>query len=469
MMRPLMLALLAAGLAGCSLAPTYRVPESVAPAAAFQEAPGWKQAQPADALARGQWWKVYGDDGLNALQDKISMGNQSLQAALARLQQARAQTQFAGANRYPTVEAKAGATRARTSVNSPGFKPGAEPVGNNYSLGLDLSYELDVFGRVRNQVSAAEAGEQASTADVATLELSLRAELASDYFSLRSDDAQQQLLDRTVEEYAKALQLTENLFKGGAAASIDVAQAQAQLETARTRAADLRLHRAQTEHAIAVLLGENPSSFKLAPQALADGVTPPAIDPGLPSALLERRPDVAAAERRVAAANASIGVAKAAYFPVFSLAAAFGYDSTQTGSWLQAPSRAWSVGPLAALTLFDGGRRRAQNEQAQAAYDEQVANYRNTVLAAYRDVEDSLAALRELERQSVSQAAAAAAAGRALEQSNYRYKGGVATYLEVSVSQNAALQAQLAASAIQLRRMQASVQLVKALGGGWQA
>ena len=464
----IVLSLLAAGLAGCSLAPTYKVPETAAPATAYQESPDWKQAQPADALARGRWWQIYGDDGLNALQDKVSVGNQSLQAALARLQQARAQTEFAGANRYPALDAHAGATRARTSINSPGFKTGAEPVGNNYNLGLDLSYELDVFGRVRNQVSAAEAGQQASAADVATLELSLRAELASDYFSLRSDDAQQVLLDRTVDEYSKALQLTENLFKGGAAAAIDVSQAQVQLETARTRAADLRLHRAQTEHAIAVLLGENPSGFKLAPLPLAESLAPPVVDPGLPSALLERRPDVAAAERRVAAANASIGVAKAAYFPVFSLAAAFGFDSTQSGSWFQAPSHAWSVGPAAALTLFDGGRRRAQNEGAQAAYDEQVANYRGTVLAAYRDVEDSLAALRELERQSVTQSAAATAANKALEQSNYRYKGGLSTYLEVSVNQNAALQAQLAASAIQLRRLQASVQLVKALGGGWQ-
>ena len=466
--RLIVLSLLAAGLAGCSLAPAYQVPEAPPPAGSYQESPDWKQAQPADALVRGKWWQVYGDDGLNALQDKVSVGNQSLQAALARLQQARAQAEFAGASRYPTVDARAGVTRSRTSVNSPGFKPGAEPVGNNYNLGLDLSYELDVFGRVRNQASAAEAGRQASAADVATLELSVRAELASDYFSLRSDDAQQALLDRTVEEYAKALQLTENLFKGGAAAAIDVSQAQVQLETARTRAADLRLHRAQIQHAIAVLLGENPSSFKLAPLPLAETLAPPAIDPGLPSALLERRPDVAAAERRVAAANASIGVAKAAYFPVFSLAAAFGYDSTQSGSWLQAPSHAWSLGPAAALTLFDGGRRRAQNEQAQAAYDEQVANYRSTVLAAYRDVEDSLAALRELERQSVTQAAAATAANKALEQSNYRYKGGLSTYLEVSVNQNAALQAQLAASAIQLRRLQASVQLVKALGGGWR-
>lgn len=465
----LVLALLGAGLAGCSLAPVYHVPDSAAPAAAFQEAPGWKQAQPADAAARGPWWLVYGDDGLNALQQKVGVGNQSLQAGLARLQQARAQTRFAGANRYPTVGASAGAARSRASVNAPGFKPGTEPVGDNYNLGLDLSYEIDVFGRVRNQVSAAQAGQQASAADLATLDLSLRAELASDYFSLRSDDAQQLLLDRTVEEYAKALRLTENLFQGGATAAIDVAQAQAQLETARTRAADLQLHRAQTEHAIAVLLGENPSGFKLAASPLADTLAPPAVDPGLPSALLERRPDVAAAERRVAAANANIGLAKAAYFPVFSLAAAFGFDSTQSSNWLQAPSRAWSVGPAAALTLFDGGRRRAQNEQAQALYDEQAANYRGTVLAAYREVEDSLAALSRLAQQSVSQAAAATAAGKALEQSNYRYKGGVATYLEVSVNQNAALQAQLAASAIQLRRLQASIQLVKALGGGWKA
>ena len=460
--------LLSGALAACSLAPTYHVPDSAPAAPAFKEAEGWKQAAPADAAARGAWWEVYGDAGLNALEQKVGAGNQSLQAALARLQQARAQTRFAGAAQAPTVSAQTGVTRSRTSVNGPTYKPGSDPVGNNYNLGLDFSYELDVFGRVRSQVSAAEAGQQASAADLATLDLSLHAELASDYFALRSYDAQQDLLDRTVQEYAKALELNENLFKGGARAAIDVEQARAQLETARTRAADQRLQRKQMEHAIAVLLGENPSTFSLPAQPLADALMPPAIDTGLPSTLLERRPDVAAAERRVAAANAEIGVAKAAYFPIFSLAAVFGFDSTHTGSWLQAPSRAWSVGPAAALTLFDGGRRRAQNEQAQAAFDEQAANYRNTVLTAYREVEDNLAALRQLEQESVSQNAAATAAGKALQQSNYRYQGGVTTYLEVSVNQNAALQAQLAAAAIQLRRLQASIQLVKALGGGWK-
>jgi len=461
--------LLGGSLAACSLAPTYKVPESAPAAPAFKEAEGWKQAAPADAQPRGAWWEVYGDASLNALEQKVGTGNQSLQAALARLQQARAQTRFAGSAQAPTVTANTGVTRSRTSVNGPTYKPGTDPVGNNYNLGLDFSYELDVFGRVRNTVSAAEAGEQASAADLATVDLSLHAELASDYFALRSYDAQQKLLDRTVEEYAKALELNENLFKGGARAAIDVEQARAQLETARTRAADQRLQRKQMEHAIAVLLGENPSAFSLPVQPLADVAVPPSIGTGLPSSLLERRPDVAAAERRAAAANAQIGVAKAAYFPVFSLGALFGYDSTQSGSWLQAPSRAWSVGPAAALTLFDGGRRRAQNEQAQAAFDEQAANYRNTVLTAYREVEDSLAALRELEQESSSQTAAATAADKALAQSNYRYKGGVTTYLEVSVNQNAALQAQLAAAAIQLRRMQASIQLVKALGGGWKS
>jgi len=460
--------LLSGALAACSLAPTYHVPDSAPAAPAFKEAEGWKQAAPADTAARGAWWEVYGDAGLNALEQKVGAGNQSLQAALARLQQARAQTRFAGAAQAPTVSAQTGVTRSRTSVNGPTYKPGTDPVGNNYNLGLDFSYELDVFGRVRSQVSAAEASQQASAADLATLDLSLHAELASDYFALRSYDAQQQLLDRTVEEYSKALELNENLFKGGARAAIDVEQARAQLETARTRAADQRLQRKQMEHAIAVLLGENPGTFSLAAQPLADAVIPPALDAGLPSTLLERRPDVAAAERRVAAANAEIGVAKAAYFPIFSLAAVFGFDSTHSGSWLQAPSRAWSVGPAAALTLFDGGRRRAQNEQAQAAFDEQAANYRNTVLTAYREVEDNLAALRQLEQESVSQNAAASAAGKALQQSNYRYQGGVTTYLEVSVNQNAALQAQLGAAAIQLRRLQASIQLVKALGGGWK-
>ena len=363
----------------------------------------------------------------------------------------------------------ASAARSRTSINSPKFPAGAEPVGNNFDLEADLSYEIDVWGRVRNAVASARAGAQASAADLATLTLAVHAEVATDYFSLRCEDTQQQLLDQAVRDYTKALELTRNLYNGGAAALADVAQAQAQLETARTQAADIRLQRAQTEHALAVLLGRNPSAFHLAAHPLLDAQTPPAVDPGLPSALLERRPDVAAAERRTAAANAQIGVARAAYFPVFSLGAAAGFDSTSASNWLTAPSRLWSLGPAAGvLTVFDAGRHQAQSAQAKAAYDEQVADYRNTVLNAYREVEDNLAALRQLQQESVSEAAAVQATATALQQAQYRYKAGLVTYLEVSTAENTSLQAQLSNVSIQLRRLNASVLLVKALGGGWR-
>jgi NodT family efflux transporter outer membrane factor (OMF) lipoprotein len=353
-------------------------------------------------------------------------------------------------------------------VNSPTFPKGAEPVYNDFDLEADLSYEIDLWGRVRNTVSSAKATQQASAADLASLNLAIHAEMATDYFSLRSQDAQQVLLDKTVADYAASLKLTQNLYQGGGAALADVAQAQAQLETARTQAADIRLQRAQSEHAIAVLLGENPSTYHTDPNPLPIELTPPPIDPGLPSALLERRPDVAAAERRVAAANAQIGVARAAYFPVFSLSAAAGYNSISASNWLTAPSRLWSVGPAGVLTLFDAGRHRAQTAQARAAYDEQVADYRGTVLIAYQEVEDNLAALRQLQQESVSEAAAVTATGTALQQAQYRYKAGLVTYLEVATTENTALTAQLSNVAIQMRRMNASVLLVKALGGGWQ-
>jgi NodT family efflux transporter outer membrane factor (OMF) lipoprotein len=398
----------------------------------------------------------------------VGEANQGLKAAFARLQQARAATRIARASLFPTLTAGSSATRLRTSVNSPRFPPGAKPVINNFDLEADFFYELDVWGRVRNAVTSAKASQQASAADLATLNLSIHAELATDYFALRAEDAVQVLLDRTVEDYAQSLRLTQNLYNGGGAALADVAQAQAQLETARTQAADIRLQRAQTEHAIAVLLGENPSAFHAEPKPLLLELTPPPIDPGLPSSLLERRPDVAAAERRVAAANAQIGVARAAYFPVFSLAAAAGFDSTRSSNWLTAPSRLWSVGPAAGvLTVFDAGRHRAQSAQAKAIYDEQVADYRSTVLTAYQEVEDNLAALRQLDQESVSEAAAVTATAKALQQAQYRYKAGLVTYLEVATTENTALQAQLSNVTIQLRRMNASVLLVKALGGGF--
>jgi NodT family efflux transporter outer membrane factor (OMF) lipoprotein len=457
-------------LGACSFAPPYKTPDSAPPAAAYKELSDWKAAEPADGMARGPWWGQFDDSGLDVLETRVADANQDLKAAYARLLQARAATRIARADLFPTLTAGASATRSRTSVNSPKFPPGAEPVGNNFDLEADLSYEIDVWGRVRNAVASAKAGQQASAADLATLNLAIHAELATDYFSLRSQDAQQKLLDQTVLDYSKALDLTRNLYNGGAAALADVAQAEAQLETARTQSADIRLQRAQSEHAIAVLLGQNPSAFHLDTNPLLISVAPPDIAPGLPSSLLERRPDVAAAERRTAAANAQIGVARAAYFPVFSLAAAAGFDSTNSSNWLTAPSRLWSLGPAEGLlTIFDAGRHRAQSAQAIAAYDEQVANYRSTVLVAYQEVEDNLAALRELGHESTSEAAAVDATATALQQAQYRYKAGLVTYLEVVTAENTSLQAQLANQAIQLRRLNASVLLVKALGGGWRA
>ncbi|HXA35456.1 MAG TPA: efflux transporter outer membrane subunit [Steroidobacteraceae bacterium] len=455
-------------LTACSFAPTYKKPDGVPAASAYKEAGDWKAAQPLDNENRGPWWTLFQDPQLDALEAKVGDANQDLKAAFARLQQARAATRIARSSLFPTLTAGASATRSRASVNSPTFPPGAEPVGNNFNLEADLSYEFDVWGRVRNTVASAKASQQASAADLATLNLSIHAELAGDYFALRAEDAQQMLLDQTVADYTQSLQLTQNLYRGGGAALADVAQAEAQLETARTQAADVRLQRAQSEHAIAVLLGENPSTFQAGLNPLPMDLAPPSIDPGLPSSLLERRPDVAAAERRVAAANAQIGVARAAYFPVFSLAAAAGFDSTSSSDWLRAPSRLWSVGPAGVLTVFDAGRHRALSAQAKAIYDEQVADYRGTVLAAYQEVEDNLAALRQLQQESTSEAAAVTATGKALQQAQYRYKAGLVTYLEVATTETAALQAQLSSLTIQLRRMNASVLLVKALGGGWQ-
>jgi NodT family efflux transporter outer membrane factor (OMF) lipoprotein len=467
--RALPAAALGAALAACSFAPSYKTPETAAPPAAYQESEGWKQAQPADAQPRGAWWTSFGDAQLNTLEDQVSNANQDLRAAVARLQEARAEAGVARADLFPTLSAGPSLTRQRVSVNGPHYLPGSNANSNDFLLEADLSYEIDVWGRVRNTLSAAKASAQASAGDLATLDLSTHAELATDYFSLRGADNQQQLLDQTVADYAKALELEQHLYDGGAAALSDLVQAQAQLETAKTQAADTRLQRAQLEHAIAVLVGENASGFHLDPMPLPAELAPPPIDPGLPSALLERRPDVAAAERRVAAANAQVGVARAAYFPVFSLDASAGYESTHGSNWIEAPSTLWSLGPSAVLTLFDAGRHAAQSAEAHAAYDEQVADYRGSVLNAYREVEDNIAALRQLEQEGVSQGAAVIASQKAQQQAVYRYKAGLVTYLEVVTTENAALQAELSAANIQARRLNAGVLLVKALGGGWQS
>ena len=466
-MRWILAVCLSAALSACSLAPHYTRPTTGTAPPAYQELAGWKTAQPADAQNRGAWWEIFNDEQLDALEGRVTHSNQDIKAALARLQQARAQTQIVRSNLLPTITLDPRATRERQSLNSATYSASRPRYQNDFALAADVSYELDVFGRIRNSVTSARANEQASAADLATLDLSIHAELAADYFTLRSEDTQQELLDQTAKDYTGALELTQNLYDGGAAALSDLDQAKAQLQSALTQSSDMRLRRAQTEHAIAVLLGESASTFHLDPRPLKLDEVPPPIDLGLPSALLERRPDIAAAERRVAAANAQIGVARAAYFPIFSLSGTAGFESSQASNWISAPSLLWAVGPSAVLTVFDAGRHRAQSAQAHAAYDEQVASYRGTVLTAYQDVEDNIAALRQLQEESVSEAAAVAATSGALEQAQYRYKAGIVTYLEVVAAENASLAARLSAADIQVRRMVASVQLVKALGGGW--
>jgi NodT family efflux transporter outer membrane factor (OMF) lipoprotein len=453
-------------LAGCNFAPDYHRPESVTPASYKEVAAGpWQPAQPADAAQRGRWWTVFGNTELDALEDKVADANQDLKAAFARFQQARDASAIARSEYYPALGANAGFSRQR--ISSTIANPRPIRLYNDASFSADLSYEIDLWGRIRNTVASAEAQEQASAGDLASLDLSIRAELASDYFSLRGDDTQQAILDRTVDAYEKAYALTVRRHDGGAAAEADVDQAQAQLQIARTQAADIHLRRMQLEHAIAILIGVPPSEFSLPPEPLR--ATPPAISAGLPAELLQRRPDIAAAERRAAAANAQIGVARAAFFPQIGLSASGGFESALASNLFNMPSRMWSLGPSVTLPLFDGGQRSAVTDQARAAFDEAAANYRETVLGAFRDVEDNLLALNQLQSESESQAQAVKASGRALYQAQTRYTGGLVNYLEVVTAENTDLQAQLSAADIAARRMAASVSLIKALGGGWQA
>jgi NodT family efflux transporter outer membrane factor (OMF) lipoprotein len=451
---------------GCSFAPPYKVPDTAAPAEHYKELADWTVAEPKDAQPRGNWWVMYHDPELDRLEEKIP-ASLTLKAAFARLQQARAQYRIARADLFPTLTADPYAARDKYSPNAPRSLPGYPTTVNDFLLGADFSYEVDLWGRVRNEVSSAKAARQASAADYASVELSLRAQLAEDYFNLRAYDAEIALYDRTVESYREALKLTTDLFNGGAAALADVAQAQAQLDNALTQAADFKLQRAQAEHAIAVLVGENPSLFDLPASALPLDVVPPPIDIGLPSTLLERRPDVAEAERNVAAANAQIGVARAAYFPKLSLNAGGGVESTKTSNLLSTSSVFWSLGPQISAPIFEGGRLVAETARVKAVYEEQAADYRNTVLTAYQDVEDNLVALRRLQEESETDAAAVLATGVNLKQAQDRYFAGIVTYLEVSTAETAALQAQVQATTIQARRMSASILLIKALGGGW--
>lgn len=451
---------------GCAVGPRYSRPSAPVPTDYKETPQNWKPAQPADQTLRGKWWEIYQDPQLNTLEEKINISNQSLKAAQAQFEQARATVRYNRADYYPTITAGVAASRERFSQNRP-LALSTVRTTNDLVIPVDMSYEPDVWGRVRRTVEAARASAQASLADLESVSLSVHAELAVDYFSARELDAEAKLLDDTVASYVKQLELTENRYKGGVASQVDVAQAQTQLETARAQAIDVREQRTQFEHAIAVLIGEPASTFSLPVVPL--NASPPVIPPGLPSELLERRPDVAANERLMAAANAQIGVAKAAYFPLFNLFPSAGFESTTIVNWLSSPSAFALVGASAVVTAFDAGRRQAASDQARAAYDQTVANYRQDVLTAYQEVEDNLAALRLLEDESNTQAAAVAAAEHSLALSNNRYRGGVTSYLEVITAQFTALGDERTAVQLSGRRMVDSVLLIKALGGGWDA
>ena len=461
-------ALLAIGLplAGCTVGPNYvRPPADVPPAYKEAASPGFEVAQPSDALTKGKWWQIYGDAQLDALEDQVAVSNESLKAAQARFEQARAAVQVARAAYYPTVSGSAEAARNHQSQNRPLFGVSSAINYNDFQLPVDASWEPDVWGRVRRSVEAARSEAQASAADLAGVDLSLHAELALDYFELRGLDSQKQLLDSTVVSYEKALELTDSRYKGGIASAVDVAQAQTQLETTRAQDVDVDVQRTAFEHAIAVLVGKAPAEFTQLPTPLA--TPPPALPPSVPSELLQRRPDIAAAERRVQEANAQIGVAKSAYYPQFTLTGEGGFESSRLGTLLQGPAGFWALAGSAAELIFDGGQRHGLTAEARAAYDESVDNYRQTTLSAFQDVEDNLAALRVLQNEAKTEDAAVAAAQHSLDLSITRYKGGVANYLEVTTAQSAALADQVTAVNILTRRMAASVLLVKALGGGW--
>jgi NodT family efflux transporter outer membrane factor (OMF) lipoprotein len=454
-------------LGGCTVGPKYQRPPAEVPTA-YKEAGNWKTAQPSELSLRGNWWEIFQDAQLNALEQQVNVSNQNIKAAQAQYTQARALLRFNRADYFPTVVAGASAARTRVSGNrAPANAIGNGRTNNDFQLPIDFSYEVDAWGRVRKNVESFREQAQASAADLATVNLSMHAQLALFYLQARSLDAQEQLLNSTVQYYEQALQLNEARFQGGVGSEVEVEQAKTQLETTRAQAIDVGVARSQFEHAVAVLMGKPPASFSLPPLPLQ--TPPPAIPAGVPSELLERRPDIASAERQMAAANARIGVAKAAYYPLLNLSGAGGFESGALTTLLQGPSGLWSVGAAAFQTVFDGGRRRAASDQAVAVYDQTVASYRETVLTSFQQVEDNLAALRILEKEAQTQNEAVVAAQHSLELSTQRYKGGVTSYLEVTIAQSALLSNQATAVNILGRRMVAAVQLVQALGGGWNS
>jgi NodT family efflux transporter outer membrane factor (OMF) lipoprotein len=458
-------AALALLLGGCSLAPPLKTPD-IPTANAYKENGPWAPAQPADRLPRDSWWTLYDNAELDDLQKRLIAGNPTLAAALANYAQAKALANQARAGLFPTLGLNASVGRARESVNAPLITRATPRYYDDNILSGSVSYELDLWGQIRNEVAAGEANAAASAADLENARLSLLAQLAGDYIQLRSLDRASDILDQTVKAYARALSLTEQRHDAGIAPGLDVSQAQTQLEAARSQAAQTLAQRALMEHAIAALLGVSPSTFSIEPQ-LVD-IALPQIPSGVPTTLLQRRPDIAAAQRRMIAANANIGVARAAYFPTLTLGAQGGFQSTEFSNWLSAPSSFWAIGPNALLSVFDGGLRRAQVAQARAEFDASAANYRSTVVSAFQQVEDDLATLDHYHDATVEEKAAVDAAQRTLDFAMTLYKQGATDYLTVVTSQTALLQTQLQALNLDTLQLRASVDLILALGGGWE-
>jgi len=435
------------------------------PPADWKEAQGWKPAQPNEGAKRGKWWEIYNDAELNALEEQVSISNQNVLAAEAQFREARYAVRIARSNLFPTVTAGPSIVNEKSVIlGLSGVK--VSPI-TAYDLPVDVSYQADIWGSIRHSVRASAETAQASAALLENARLSYQAELAQDYFELRGADGEKELLETTVRSYQDYLKLTQDRFNSGVASGSDVAQAQTQLETTRAQLIDYDVARAQYEHAIAVLAGKPPAELSVTYRPIK--ITPPPVPVELPSTLLERRPDIAAAERQMAAANEQIGIAKAAYYPTLTLGASAGVESSRFLRWISWPSRFWSVGPQASETLFDAGRRRATLNQSLAAFDATVANYRQTVLTAFQQVEDNLAALRVLENEAQAEDLAVKAAQNSLDISTYQYKAGTVNYLTVITEQAILLQDQVQAVSILTRRMSASVLLIEALGGGWDA
>ena len=461
--------------AGCRVGPQYVRP--AAPLAdAFKEPvpenfkdSGWKTAQPKDTTLKGDWWTLFNDGRLNELEAQIEPANQTLKQAEANFRASRAAIHFYRAAKAPTIGAAPSIGAVRNSVNQPYFNRSLAIDGTgDFTLPFDLNYEIDLWGRIRRSITQATENAQASAADMEATRLSLHSELAIDYFNLRSADAQRKLLDDTVLAYKNALQLTEDRYNGGAAPLSDVTQARTLLQTAQVQATDVDIERADYEHAIAVLIGKAPASLSLPPAPVTvEKPMLPAVPGMLPSELLERRPDIAAEERRMAAANEQIGIAQTAFYPTLSLSAVAGFTGTSAINWFTWPSRFFAVGPGLSQTLFDHGRRRATSDITLAQYDSTVAVYRQTTLTAFQQVEDNLNALHRLEIEADQQRLATLAAQQSLDLFNTRYEGGVDTYLQVITWQTALLQNERNDIDITRRRLEASVLLVKALGGGW--